>query len=59
MNSKRTPMHMKEQFLASKKYRKYHDVLAVVLASGRPYSTAEVDDMLDAFLKRPVVEKKN
>ncbi len=52
-------MHTKEQFLASKKYRKCRDVLAVVLAGGRLYSTEEVDDMLDAFLKRPIVEKRN
>lgn len=52
-------LHTKEQFLASKKYRKCRDVLAVVLAGGRLYSTAEVDDMLDAFLKRPIVEERN
>lgn len=56
---RKMPMHTKEQFLASKTYRKYHDVLAVILAGGRLYTKEEVDRMLDTFLKRPVIEKKN
>lgn len=53
------PMHTKEQFLTSKRYRKCRDVLAVILKHDELYSTTEVDEMLDEFLKRPIVEKTN
>ncbi len=53
------PTHTKEQYLRSKKYRHCRDALAVILEEGESYSADKVDQMLDAFMKRPIIEKKN
>lgn len=52
--AKENPTHTKSQFVASKKYRKYRDIVAVALKDGRLYTAAEVDEIIDAFLKRQV-----
>lgn len=53
------PTHTKEQYLRSQKYRHCRDALAVILEDGKTYSADKVEKMLDAFMKRPIVEKKN
>lgn len=52
--AKENPTHTKSQFVASKKYRKYRDIVAVALKDGQLYTAAEVDEIIDAFLKRQV-----
>ena len=44
----------KEQILASKQYSNRRDVLGVILDDKKEYSTAEVDDILDNFMKGKV-----
>lgn len=51
---KRQPTHTKEQLVASKKYRKYRDILAVALDARKVYTAAEVDSIVAEFLSRPV-----
>lgn len=40
----------KEQLRNSEKYRKYVDILSVVLEDDKTYSFAETDKMIDNFL---------
>ena len=44
----------KEQILASKKYAYRRDALGAILEDGKEYTFAEVDDILDKFMKGQV-----
>lgn len=51
--------YSKNQLLKSKKYEKLRDVLQVALQDGTDYTVEEVDERVEAFLARPVVDEKN
>jgi len=42
----------KQQILAAKKYADRRDLLAVLLDDGKPYTLAEVDKIIEEFLKK-------
>ncbi len=44
----------KAAILSSNRYANRRDVLGVILEDGKDYSTAEVDDLLDKFMKGQV-----
>jgi hypothetical protein len=44
----------KEQILSAKKYAERRDLLTVVLTSDRSYTLAEVDRLIDEFMKKGV-----
>jgi hypothetical protein len=44
----------KEQILSAKKYADRRDLLAVLLANDRTYTLAEVDQLIDEFMKKEV-----
>lgn len=44
----------KEQLLKSRRYRSRRDLLYALLEDGRRYSRAEVDGLMDEFMKRGV-----
>lgn len=44
----------KEQLLKSRRYRSRRDLLCALLEDGRRYSRAEVDALIDEFMKRGV-----
>ncbi len=46
--------YTKEQILVSKKFSNRRDVLSVILDDKKEYSNAEVDDILDGFMKGKV-----
>lgn len=50
--------YTKAQIVASKKYRAYRDVLAVVLKDGE-YTAEEIKSKVDAFLRRPIQDQTN
>lgn len=52
-------MYTKEQIINSKKYYQYRDVLAVVLSEDKTYTHDEIKQKLDAFLHKPIKEKRN
>lgn len=52
-------MYTKEQIINSKKYHQYRDVLAVVLSEDKTYIHDEIKQKLDAFLHKPIKEKRN
>ncbi len=49
----------KRQIISSERYRRYRDVLAVILSDGAAYSHKEIKKALDGFLKKPVKNKIN
>lgn len=53
-----TPKFLKKAILASKKYRKYVDILTVKLEKDVTYSAEEIDDIVKKFLKREISRKK-
>lgn len=44
----------KEQILFSKRYQDRRDVISVVLEDGKSYFLAEVDEMIEKFMKGKV-----
>ncbi|MDF2873329.1 MAG: hypothetical protein K0R22_12 [Sporomusa sp.] len=42
----------KQQILAAKKYAERRDLLSVLLAEDKSYELAEVDKLINAFLKK-------
>jgi hypothetical protein len=44
----------KKQVLLAKKYADRRDLLTVLLAEDRPYTLAEVDRLIDDFMKKEV-----
>ena len=52
------PVFPAEAILTSQKYRKYVDLLRMKLKPGRDYSFAEVDGIIEAFMKAPVKEAR-
>ena len=44
----------KDKILAAQRYSNRRDVLGVILDDKKEYSTAEVDDILDKFMKGKV-----
>lgn len=51
---KRETLFSKEQILASKKYANRRDVLGVVLADGKQYTSEQVESLLENFMKGKV-----
>nr|DAT22563.1 MAG TPA: hypothetical protein [Caudoviricetes sp.] len=56
MENESTPVFPAEAILTSQKYRKYVDLLRMKLEPGKEYSYADVDGIIEAFLKAPVKE---
>jgi len=56
---KQPATYTREQVLQSAKYRQYHDIAGIVLEDQKQYSADEIQQKIDAFLKRPIVEKVN
>lgn len=50
------PVFPAEALIASEKYRKYVDLLRMKLEPGKEYTYADVDGIIEAFLKAPVKE---
>lgn len=48
----------KQQILAAKKYADRRDLLAVLLDDGKPYTLAEVDKLIEEFLKKEFDKSK-
>lgn len=46
--------YTKKELAASKKYRKYRDVLSVILNDNKRYSLNEVDEKIESFLIKEV-----
>lgn len=46
--------YTKKELVASKKYRKYRDVLSVILDANKRYSLNEVDEKIENFLIKEV-----
>lgn len=44
----------KEQILSSKRYQDRRDAISVVLEDGKSYFLAEVDEMIEKFMKGKV-----
>lgn len=44
----------KDQILASKKYSNRRDILSVLLEDSRDYTTKQVEDCINQFMKRKV-----
>lgn len=47
-------IYTKKELMASKKYRKYRDVLSVILDVNKRYSLNEVDEKIENFLIKEV-----
>lgn len=47
-------IYTKKELMASKKYRKYRDVLSVILDDNKRYSLNEVDEKIESFLIKEV-----
>lgn len=52
--TEKAPRFSKEQALRSEKYRSRRDALGVLLKNGRTYSAAEIDSILNEFMKGKV-----
>ncbi len=50
------PVFPAEALIASEKYRKYVDLLRMKLEPGKEYTYADVDGIIEEFLKAPVKE---
>ena len=46
--------YSKEQILASARYANRHDILNALLIDGKEYTIAEVDKVMDGWLKKGV-----
>ena len=56
---KQLPTYTREQVLQSAKYRQYRDIAGVVLDDGTQYTSDEILQKIDSFLKAPIKEKVN
>jgi len=52
--NKEAPAFTKGQLLASKKYANRRDILNALLADGKTYTTAQVDALIEKYMKGPV-----
>lgn len=48
------PVYTKAQLLASKKYANRQDILNALLEDGKTYTTAQVDALIEKFMKGQV-----
>lgn len=48
------PVHTKAQLLASKKYANRQDIINALLEDGKTYTTAQVDALIEKFMKGQV-----
>lgn len=46
--------YSKEQILASARFANRHDILNALLTDGKEYTIAEVNDVMDSWLKKGV-----
>ena len=51
---KTEPTYTKEQVAASKRYANRRDLVSVLLEDGKAYTLAEVDALIDKFMKGAV-----
>ena len=51
---KTEPTYTKEQVAASKRYANRRDLVSVLLEDGKSYTLAEVDALIDKFMKGAV-----
>lgn len=51
---KAEPTYTKDQVAASKRYANRRDLVSVLLEDGRAYTLAEVDALIDKFMKGAV-----
>ncbi len=47
-------VHTKKQLLASKKYANRQDIINALLEDGKTYTTAQVDALIEKFMKGQV-----
>ena len=47
-------VHTKQQLLASEKYASRRDVLSALLEDGKSYTTAQVDALIEKYMKGKV-----
>lgn len=50
--SKTAAGYTKQQYLKSKKYSEYKDIVQALLKDGKTYTVDQVDKMVDDFLKK-------
>nr|WP_308742102.1 hypothetical protein [uncultured Anaerocolumna sp.] len=50
----RPDVFTKDQVLSSKRYENIRDAVSVVLENGKSYSLAEVDELIEKFMKGKV-----
>jgi hypothetical protein len=53
------PTYTREALAVSKKYADRRDTIMVVLNDSKQYTTAEADQAIEKYLKKPVKEKIN
>jgi hypothetical protein len=52
--NKEAPAFTKDQLLASKKYANRRDILNALLVAGETYTIAQVDALIEKYMKGPV-----
>lgn len=52
-------LYSRAQAADSQKYRPYRDVVFVALQENEMYTAEEIQERIDAFLKRPIKEQMN
>lgn len=53
------PAFSKEQLVNSKTYRRYTDILAVILSEDEMYTHDDVKKLIEQFLSKPIIEQRN
>ncbi len=53
-NTEAASAHTKKQLLASEKYASRRDVLSALLEDGKSYTTAQVDALIEKYMKGKV-----
>lgn len=53
-NKEQASLHTKAQLLASKRYANRQDIINALLEDGKTYTTAQVDALIEKFMKGQV-----
>lgn len=53
-NKEQASLHTKAQLLASRRYAGRRDIISTLLEDSKTYTTAQVDEMMDIFMKGKV-----
>ncbi len=54
VSTEASSVHTKKQLLSSEKYASRRDVLSALLEDGKSYTTAQVDALIEKFMKGKV-----